>query len=99
MLSILPDRAALDRYGLNMSDIQERVKKIIIEQLNVEEDQVTPSAHFDEDLGADSLDNVEMVMAFETEFELEIPDEDTEKITNMQEAVAYIQQRKVEAGA
>lgn len=82
-----------------MSDIQERVKKIIIEQLNVEEDQVTPSAHFVEDLGADSLDNVEMVMAFETEFELEIPDEDTEKITNMQEAVAYIQQRKVEAGA
>ena len=82
-----------------MSDIQDRVKKIIIEQLNVEEDQVTPSAHFVEDLGADSLDNVEMVMAFETEFELEIPDEDTEKITNMQEAVAYIQQRKVEAGA
>ncbi len=82
-----------------MSDIQERVKKIIIEQLNVEEEQVTPSAHFVEDLGADSLDNVEMVMAFETEFELEIPDEDTEKITNMQEAVAYIQQRKVEAGA
>ena len=82
-----------------MSDIQERVKKIIIEQLNVEEDQVTPSAHVVEDLGADSLDNVEMVMAFETEFELEIPDEDTEKITNMQEAVAYIQQRKVEAGA
>ena len=82
-----------------MSDIQDHVKKIIIEQLNVEEEQVTPSAHFVEDLGADSLDNVEMVMAFETEFELEIPDEDTEKITNMQEAVAYIQQRKVEAGA
>lgn len=82
-----------------MSDIQERVKKIIIEQLNVEEEQVTPTAHFVEDLGADSLDNVEMVMAFETEFELEIPDEDTEKITNMQEAVGYIQQRKVEAGA
>ncbi len=82
-----------------MSDIQERVKKIIIEQLNVEEEQVTPTAHFVEDLGADSLDNVEMVMAFETEFELEIPDEDTEKITNMHEAVTYIQQRKVEAGA
>ena len=82
-----------------MSDIQERVKKIIIEQLNVEEEQVTPTAHFVEDLGSESLDNVEMVMAFETEFELEIPDEDTEKITNMHEAVAYIQQRKVEAGA
>lgn len=80
-----------------MSDIQERVKKIIIDQLNVEEEQVTLTAHFVEDLGADSLDNVEMVMAFETEFELEIPDEDTEKITNMKEAVAYIQQRLVEA--
>lgn len=80
-----------------MSDIQERVKKIIIDQLNVEEDQVTPTAHFVEDLGADSLDNVEMVMAFETEFELEIPDEDTEKITNMKDAVAYIQERLVEA--
>ncbi len=82
-----------------MSDIQERVKKIIVEQLNVEEEQVTPTAHFVEDLGADSLDNVEMVMAFETEFELEIPDEDTEKITNMKDAVAYIQERMVEANA
>lgn len=80
-----------------MSDIQERVKKIIIDQLNVEEEQVTPTAHFVDDLGADSLDNVEMVMAFETEFELEIPDEDTEKITNMKDAVAYIQERLVEA--
>lgn len=80
-----------------MSDIQERVKKIIIDQLNVEEEQVTPTAHFVEDLGADSLDNVEMVMAFETEFELEIPDEDTEKITNMKDAVSYIQERLVEA--
>ena len=79
-----------------MSDIEERIKKIIIEQLNVEEEQVTPTAHFVEDLGADSLDNVEMVMAFETEFEIEIPDEDTEKITNMQEAVAYVQKRAVE---
>lgn len=82
-----------------MSDIQDRVKKIIIDQLNVEEEQVTPTAHFVEDLGADSLDNVEMVMAFETEFELEIPDEDTEKITNMKDAVSYIQERLVEAGA
>ncbi len=82
-----------------MSDIQDRVKKIIVEQLNVEEEQVTPTAHFVEDLGADSLDIVEMVMAFETEFELEIPDEDTEKITNSQDAVAYIQERMVEANA
>lgn len=82
-----------------MSDIEERIKKIIVEQLNVEEDQVTPTAHFVEDLGADSLDNVEMVMAFETEFEIEIPDEDTEKITNMQEAVAYVQKRAMETAS
>lgn len=82
-----------------MSDIQERVKKIIIDQLNVEEDQVTETAHFVEDLGADSLDNVEMVMAFETEFELEIPDEDTEKITNMKDAVRYIEERMVETAS
>ena len=82
-----------------MSDIEERIKKIIIEQLNVEEEQVTPTAHFVEDLGADSLDNVEMVMAFETEFEIEIPDEDTEKITNMQEAVAYVEKRAVETAS
>ena len=82
-----------------MSDIEDRIKKIIIEQLNVEEEQVTPTAHFVEDLGADSLDNVEMVMAFETEFEIEIPDEDTEKITNMEEAVAYVQRRAVETAS
>ncbi len=82
-----------------MSDIEERIKKIIIEQLNVEEEQVTPTAHFVEDLGADSLDNVEMVMAFETEFEIEIPDEDTEKITNMQEAVAYVHKRAMETAS
>lgn len=82
-----------------MSDIEERIKKIIVEQLNVEEEQVTPTAHFVEDLGADSLDNVEMVMAFETEFEIEIPDEDTEKITNMQEAVSYVQKRAVETAS
>ena len=82
-----------------MSDIQERIKKIIVEQLNVEEEQVTPTAHFVEDLGADSLDNVETVMAFETEFEIEIPDEDTEKMTNMQEAVAYVEKRDVETAS
>ena len=79
-----------------MSDIEDRIKKIIIEQLNVEDEQVTPTAHFVEDLGADSLDNVEMVMAFETEFEIEIPDEDTEKIINMEEAVGYIKKRTTE---
>ena len=76
-----------------MSTVAERVKKIVIEQLGVEEEQVTETASFQEDLGADSLDNVEMVMAFETEFNLEIPDEDAEKITNVKDAVAYIEKR------
>lgn len=82
-----------------MASVEERVMKIVIEQLGVEEEQVTPTAHFVEDLGADSLDTVEMVMAFENEFDLEIPDEDTEKITNCKEAVEYIEKRSVEAGA
>ncbi|MCC7219647.1 MAG: acyl carrier protein [Candidatus Contendobacter sp.] len=73
-----------------MSNIEARVKKIIIEQLGVKEEQVTNDAHFVEDLGADSLDTVELVMALEEEFELEIPDEDAEKITTVQQAVDYI---------
>jgi acyl carrier protein len=73
-----------------MSSIEERVKKIVVEQLGVKEDEVTPSASFVDDLGADSLDNVELVMALEEEFECEIPDEDAEKITNVQQAVEYI---------
>lgn len=76
-----------------MSSIQEKVMKIVVEQLGVDPDQVTPSASFVEDLGADSLDIVEMVMAFETEFNIEIPDEDAEQITNVQEAVSYLEQR------
>ncbi len=76
-----------------MANVQDRVKKIVIEQLGVEEEQVTETASFVEDLGADSLDTVEMVMAFETEFNLEIPDEDAEKITNVKDAVDYIQKR------
>lgn len=76
-----------------MADVQDRVKKIVIEQLGVEEEQVTETASFVEDLGADSLDTVEMVMAFETEFNLEIPDEDAEKIQNVKDAVDYIQKR------
>ena len=76
-----------------MGTVVERVKKIVVEQLGVEEDQVTETASFQEDLGADSLDNVEMVMAFETEFNLEIPDEDAEKITNVKDAVGYIEKR------
>ncbi|RUQ38265.1 MAG: acyl carrier protein [Candidatus Competibacteraceae bacterium] len=73
-----------------MSNIEARVKKIIIEQLGVKEEQVTNEASFVEDLGADSLDTVELVMALEEEFELEIPDEDAEKITTVQQAIGYI---------
>ncbi|MHB1543841.1 MAG: acyl carrier protein [Gammaproteobacteria bacterium] len=73
-----------------MSNIEERVKKIIVEQLGVKEEQVKPEASFVDDLGADSLDTVELVMALEEEFECEIPDEEAEKITTVQQAVDYI---------
>ncbi|MFH1454082.1 MAG: acyl carrier protein [Armatimonadota bacterium] len=69
----------------------ERVKKIIIEQLGVDEEQVTSEASFTDDLGADSLDTVELVMALEQEFNMEIPDEDAEKIGTVSHAVKYIQ--------
>lgn len=70
--------------------VADQVKKIIVEQLGVDEDEVTPDASFVDDLGADSLDTVELVMAFEEEFGIEIPDEDAEKITTVQQAVDYI---------
>jgi acyl carrier protein len=70
--------------------VEERVKAIIVEQLGVEENDVAPAAKFIEDLGADSLDTVELVMAFEEEFDIEIPDEDAEKITRVKEAIEYI---------
>ncbi len=73
-----------------MSNIEERVKKIVIEQLNVSEDEVSNNSSFVDDLGADSLDTVELVMALEEEFECEIPDEDAEKITNVQQAIDYV---------
>ncbi|MCF6262526.1 MAG: acyl carrier protein [Xanthomonadales bacterium] len=73
-----------------MSNIEKRVKKIVIEQLNVSEDEVSNNASFIDDLGADSLDTVELVMALEEEFECEIPDEDAEKITNVQQAIDYV---------
>jgi acyl carrier protein len=74
-----------------MSTVDERVKKIIIEQLGVSEDQVSNSAaSFVDDLGADSLDTVELVMALEEEFECEIPDEDSSKITTIQQAIDYV---------
>ena len=69
--------------------VEERVKAIIVEQLGVEENDVAPAAKFIEDLGADSLDTVELVMAFEEEFDIEIPDEDAEKITTVQNAIDY----------
>ncbi len=68
----------------------EKVQEIIIEQLSVDADQVTPEASFTEDLGADSLDIVELVMALEEEFGIEIPDEDSEKIATVQDAIKYI---------
>jgi len=74
-----------------MSDIAERVKKIVIDHLGVDADKVVESASFIDDLGADSLDTVELVMAFEEEFGIEIPDEDAEKITRVKEAVEYIE--------
>ncbi len=73
-----------------MSSIEERVKKIVIERLSVKEEQVTLPASFVDDLGADSLDTVELVMALEEEFECEIPDEEAEKITTVQQAVDYV---------
>ncbi len=73
-----------------MSTVEERVKKIVIEQLGVKEEEVSNESSFVDDLGADSLDTVELVMALEEEFETEIPDEDAEKITTVQQATDYI---------
>ncbi|MBW1729925.1 MAG: acyl carrier protein [Deltaproteobacteria bacterium] len=74
-----------------MSEIEEKVKKIICEQLDVNEEDVVPEASFVDDLGADSLDQVELIMAMEEEFDISIPDEDAEKITTVQDAIDYIQ--------
>lgn len=71
--------------------IEEQVKQIIVEELGVDEAEVTANARFIDDLGADSLDTVELVMRFEEEFNIEIPDEDAEKITSVRDAVAYIE--------
>ncbi|CUA82883.1 MULTISPECIES: acyl carrier protein [Pseudidiomarina] len=73
-----------------MSTIEERVKKIIVEQLGVKEEEVKPEASFENDLGADSLDIVELVMALEEEFETEIPDEEAEKIRTVEAAIDYV---------
>jgi len=73
-----------------VASIEERIKEIIVEQLGVDEDEVGAEASFIDDLGADSLDTVELVMAFEEEFNIEIPDEDAEGITTVQDAIDYI---------
>jgi acyl carrier protein len=73
-----------------MSTIDERVKKIVVEQLGVKEEEVNSGSSFVDDLGADSLDTVELVMALEEEFECEIPDEEAEKITTVQQAIDYV---------
>ncbi|MBU2755680.1 acyl carrier protein [Acidithiobacillus sp. CV18-2] len=73
-----------------MDDIAARVKKVVVEQLGVNEDEVTNEASFADDLGADSLDNVELVMALEEEFDCEIPDEEAEKISTVQQAIDYV---------
>tara|TARA_B100000941_G_C28468654_1_gene535114 strand:- start:1036 stop:1272 length:237 start_codon:yes stop_codon:yes gene_type:complete len=77
-----------------MSDISEKVKKIVVEHLGVEESKVNDSASFIDDLGADSLDTVELVMAFEEEFECEIPDDIAEKILTIGDAIKYIENNK-----
>jgi acyl carrier protein len=74
----------------------DKVKEIIVEQLGVDPNQVTPDAHFIDDLGADSLDTVELVMAFEEEFDVEIPDDDAEKIATVQSAIDYLEAKLAE---
>ena len=80
-----------------MDNLEERVKKIVAEQLSVKEEEVTNAASFVDDLGADSLDTVELVMALEEEFECEIPDEEAEKITTVQEAIDYVSNHVTES--
>ena len=79
--------------------VEEKVKKIIVEQLGVNPDEVTPEASFVDDLGADSLDTVELVMAFEEEFDSEIPDEEAEKLRTVGDAIKYIEEKQKDQGA
>ncbi len=83
----------MGKEGEKTMTVEDRVKKIIVEQLGVEEEDVTPEASFVEDLGADSLDTVELVMAFEEEFDIEIPDEEAEKILTVGRANEYIKEK------
>lgn len=75
-----------------MADIASKVKAIIVDKLTVDENEVTPAAEFSKDLGADSLDTVELIMEFEKEFGITIPDEDAEKITTVGDAITYIEE-------
>ncbi len=77
-----------------MSEIADKVKAIIVDKLGVDENEVTPTAEFTKDLGADSLDTVEFIMEFEKEFDLKIPDEEAEKITTVGDAISYIENAK-----
>jgi acyl carrier protein len=77
--------------------IEDKVKDIIVDKLGVSQDKVKPEAHFVEDLGADSLDTVELVMAFEDEFDVEIPDEDAQNITTVKSAIDYLSKKSKEA--
>ncbi len=79
-----------------MSDIDDKVKKIVVEHLGVEESKVTPEASFIDDLGADSLDTVELVMAFEEAFSVEIPEDAAEKISTVNDAIVFIKSQKAE---
>ena len=81
----------LTKKGKNMSDIAAKVKAIIVDKLGVDESEVTPEASFTNDLGADSLDTVELIMEFEKEFDIAIPDDQAEKISTVGEAIAYIE--------
>ena len=82
-----------DKFYMAEKSIEERVKDIIVEQLGVNPEQVTPTASFIEDLGADSLDTVELVMAFEEEFSVEVPDEDAEKLQTVGDVIKYIEDK------
>lgn len=77
-----------------MSEIADKVKAIIVDKLGVDENEVTPTAEFTKDLGADSLDTVELIMEFEKEFDLKIPDEEAEKITTVGDAISYVENAK-----
>ncbi|NPA15001.1 MAG: acyl carrier protein [Deferribacteres bacterium] len=83
---------------MDVKEIEAKIKEIIVEQLNVDESEVTPEASFIDDLGADSLDTVELVMAIEEAFDIEIPDEDAEKIRTVKDAIDYVVKKLQENG-